>query len=99
VAEKNPRDYRVFVQLAGIMLQGQKPGEALQHLKKAVATGKDTARQMIAKDPRFAGIRNTKDYVRLMYPGQVPGAQPGLPQSPTQTTPVIPRSVLPPGQK
>ena len=102
LTEKNPSDFRPHVQLAAIYLEKQKPAEALGALKKSVAVGKDKARQMISTDPRFEPIRNTVDYVKLIYPGRPTTPQTGLPST-TGPNPgirsVIPRSVLPPGQK
>ena len=104
ILKANPKSYKTHVNLAALALQQNKHGETLQSLKQAVATGQNNARQEIAKDPRFKGIQNTVDFVKLIYPNALkqpkqPAPRPGIGPSSQPPRGPLPRSVLPPGQK
>ena len=109
ILAKNPNDYRVHVRIAAMNLRQQKPSDCLQSLKAAVKIGKDAAKKLIIAEPTFEGIRNTQDYVALIYPEKYkqmqeqqkqqrqPGTRPGT--LPGGSGVRLPSSILPPGQR
>jgi tetratricopeptide (TPR) repeat protein len=94
-AAKKPDEYRGQVQLAAIRVAENRPSEAVAALQKAVALGKNDARQMVIKDPRFAAIKGTPAY-RTLILSTAPTKGPAMQQPQTG----LPRkSILPSTQK
>lgn len=73
--ERNPGDWKAWLDLAAIQIAMQNPGEATQSLRQAVATGGAEAVQTIGADARFAPMQQqvlerSRDLMGI--PGAVP---------------------------
>ncbi len=68
--EREPADVRVWIDLAAVYANTQKPAESLGAIRKAVELGGNSARDLIRDDPRFAPIRNMPDFNALVPPVQ-----------------------------
>jgi len=69
-----PNDPQGWTNLAALQLALKKHGEMWVSLQKAIDHGGDPARAMIRKDKRFAPVRNTQEYRKLVPPIQQGGA-------------------------
>ncbi len=64
----------VWIELAAIRTEMNRPGQAIGALKQAVNKGGEPIRSLIRKDPRFAPLRNQPKFKELIPP--VPAASP-----------------------
>jgi tetratricopeptide (TPR) repeat protein len=68
-----PKDAGAWLNLATFQMVNKKTTQMWQSLTKAVEFGGEPVRNMIRKDERFAPLRNTKEYQKLIPPPKPAG--------------------------
>ena len=66
--QREPGNLKVWVDLAAVLANIQKPAEAIQALRKAVDMGGDPVRDIARKDQRFDPIRQSPEFKALIPP-------------------------------
>ncbi|MEX2606015.1 MAG: DUF2723 domain-containing protein [Kiritimatiellia bacterium] len=65
-AARSPRDPRAHIELAVIALAEERHPDMMEHLVHAIQLDPDTARPLIARDPRFIDIHHWTQFKRLV---------------------------------
>jgi hypothetical protein len=71
--EKNPGDYRGWIELGGAEMGCGRIPEALSALTRAVGVGGEPAREILRQDQRFVPLRSRPDFRALAIPSAPSG--------------------------